>query len=421
MPPSPARALPTIYHWYRAAALGRFADILTASNFSGTGAAGVGSFDGLGPFGTYDMAGNVKEWCSTETAGGRFLLGGAWNEPRYMFADYDARGPFERAPGYGFRLVLYVAPLPPAVTAPVAIEGPRAARSAGSTDCRRHLHRLSTPVRIRSGAAEPRPRVHGRVRALAKVHHRDRCRLRGRAHACAPLPAESRIAPVPDRRLFSGRRRIPTASEPGPVAGVGEPHHPERSSVSLPVYKGTYERGLAEEMGANAERDLWIAWSRDLGRAIDYVETRPDIDSTRLAFYGVSAGAAAGVILSALEHRLKTTILQSAGIWDGPAPEIDAINYAPRVTVPTLLLNGRYDFEIPWETAQRPLFELYSVFPFWTRSTRCSRRATRCRPMTWRPRSSRGWTGTWDESTPGESGDVSRLSSPCSDTTRLSA
>ena len=44
--------LPTIHHWYRAAALGRFADILTVSNFSGEGPAAAGSSGGLGPFGT---------------------------------------------------------------------------------------------------------------------------------------------------------------------------------------------------------------------------------------------------------------------------------------------------------------------------------------------------------------------------------
>ena len=107
------KSLPTIYHWYRAADLGRFADILTVSNFSGKGPAPVGSYDGLGPFGTYDMAGNVKEWCwNADPDGRRFLLGGAWNEARYMFADYDARGPFERAPEYGFRLAKYIGPLP---------------------------------------------------------------------------------------------------------------------------------------------------------------------------------------------------------------------------------------------------------------------------------------------------------------------
>ena len=33
------------------------------------------------------MAGNVKEWSWNESANGRMILGGAWNEPGYMF-DY---------------------------------------------------------------------------------------------------------------------------------------------------------------------------------------------------------------------------------------------------------------------------------------------------------------------------------------------
>ena len=110
--------------------------------------------------------------------------------------------------------------------------------------------------------------------------------------------------------------------------------------------------------GPNAERELRIAWSRDLGRALDYLDTRPDIDAGRLAFYGVSAGADAGVILAALEPRLKTAVLQGTGLSDGLPDEIDAVNYAPRVHIPVLMLNGRYDFGTPYESAQRPLFEL---------------------------------------------------------------
>lgn len=39
-------------------------------------------------------------------------------------------------------------------------------------------------------------------------------------------------------------------------------------------------------------------------------------------------------------------------------PEIDALNYAPRVRIPTLMLNARYDFDNPVDQAQRPLVEL---------------------------------------------------------------
>jgi len=64
------------------------------------------------------------------------------------------------------------------------------------------------------------------------------------------------------------------------------------------------------------------------------------------------------VLLSALEPRLKTSVLQGTGIWEVLAPEIDLLTYAPRVRLPALMLNGRYDFGTPFETAQRPLFDL---------------------------------------------------------------
>jgi pimeloyl-ACP methyl ester carboxylesterase len=39
-------------------------------------------------------------------------------------------------------------------------------------------------------------------------------------------------------------------------------------------------------------------------------------------------------------------------------PEVDQINFLPRVTLPTLMINGRYDFVYPIETCQDPMFRL---------------------------------------------------------------
>ena len=118
------------------------------------------------------------------------------------------------------------------------------------------------------------------------------------------------------------------------------------------------------ESGPNAERDLTIAWSKELGRSIDYLETRRDIDAGRIAYYGFSVGAVAGPILTALEPRFKASILLGGGVVDVPrAAEVEPIDFAPRVHVPTLMISGRQDFARPVETLQRPLFSMLGTPP----------------------------------------------------------
>jgi pimeloyl-ACP methyl ester carboxylesterase len=129
-------------------------------------------------------------------------------------------------------------------------------------------------------------------------------------------------------------------------------------AVMYPIYKGTYERAVPDVHGPAAARDLRVAWSRDIGRSIDYLSTRRDVDSSRIAFYGTSLGGDAGVILVPLESRFKAAILQGSGLNRAAAPEIDPINFAPRLRVPVLMLNGLYDFVRPLETSQQPLFQL---------------------------------------------------------------
>jgi dienelactone hydrolase len=352
------KSLPTIYHWYLAAGRGRYSDILFASNFNGTGPAPVGTYAGLGPFGTYDMAGNVKEWCWTQTKNSRFLAGGAWDEPRYMFADYDARGPFERAADYGFRLVKYRALLPESVTAAVNSGWP-------GEDFRR-----ATPVSDEIFELYRRQYAYDRSPLNAVVESTDETETGRRItveldaayggermRALLFLPRQA-SPPYETVVFFPGADAFQTRTS-GDISLEGRDFIVRSGRAFMfPVYKGTYERRIPEPVGAIAEHDLRVAWARDFARAIDYLETRGDIDRSRLAFYGISAGADAGVMLSAIEPRLKTAVLQSTSLWNAPLPEDDPASYAPRIRIPVLMLNGRYDFENPWETAQRPLFAL---------------------------------------------------------------
>ena len=44
-------------------------------------------------------------------------------------------------------------------------------------------------------------------------------------------------------------------------------------------------------------------------------------------------------------------------------PEVDVINFLPRMSIPTLVLSGRYDYNFPDEVSSRPFFELLGAPP----------------------------------------------------------
>src|SRR5690606_35809216 len=66
---------------------------------------------GLSPFGSYDMAGNVREWVwnasTPERGAARYILGGSWREPAYRFPGPDVADPWDRSPQNGFRTARY--------------------------------------------------------------------------------------------------------------------------------------------------------------------------------------------------------------------------------------------------------------------------------------------------------------------------
>jgi eukaryotic-like serine/threonine-protein kinase len=132
-------------------------------------------------------------------------------------------------------------------------------------------------------------------------------------------------------------------------------------ALVYPIYKSHYERGDGLQYDDPDEtagyRDHVIYWAKDLGRTIDYLETRKDLNLTTLAYYGLSTGAYLGNILPAVESRIRVAVLLGGGFEAAKKmPEVDELNFAPRVKVPTLLVDGRYDEFFPLETSQNVMF-----------------------------------------------------------------
>jgi eukaryotic-like serine/threonine-protein kinase len=137
-------------------------------------------------------------------------------------------------------------------------------------------------------------------------------------------------------------------------------------ALAYPIYKATHERQteLTSDFPSTSTlfRDHVLMWSKDLQRTVDYLQTRSDIAPNRIGYLGRSWGAAMGTIMVATEPRLKLAIFFVGGFYfQHGRPEVEAVNFAPRVRVPSLMLNGRYDFFFPVDASQRYMFKLIGV------------------------------------------------------------
>ncbi len=71
----------------------------------------------------------------------------------------------------------------------------------------------------------------------------------------------------------------------------------------FPIYKGTFERndGLTSNVSqiySHQYTEWLIKWVKDFSRSIDYLETRSDIDSSKLGLLWTIAGEEIGWIYS---------------------------------------------------------------------------------------------------------------------------
>jgi hypothetical protein len=375
------KSLPTSAHWDVASGaftpmlqwpqLGGFGILAPFANFGGQGPVAAGASNGITAYGAYDMAGNVREWCWNETPGGRVIRGGAWSDNSYEFAYPRQAPPMDRSARNGMRLAVY----PDRASVP---EGAFA------------LQRLST------GAVSPtqRPVPDAVFQAYKEQFSYDPTPLNARVEYRETSPGGWTREKISFDAAYGGERVLaylflPT-NIPPPYQTVlyfpGSASTWMRSSEDLegyyefsmflsflvrngravlyPVYEGTFERGSAalasvcDRSDSHACAEYFVQVVKDFRRSIDYLQTRPDIDSARLAYYGMSWGGWMGAVIPAVEPRLRASVLTAGGLTWGGRPEVEPINYVTRVRTPTLMLNGRYDNLIGLEQGIRPLFQL---------------------------------------------------------------
>jgi dienelactone hydrolase len=133
----------------------------------------------------------------------------------------------------------------------------------------------------------------------------------------------------------------------------------------LPIYQGSHERWSPLDFSDRvAYSRKMVEWRWDMGRTLDYLQTRGDMDVSRVGYIGISYGASYALPLLQAESRLKAAVLLAGGLPNRDLPPVtNPINYLPRITIPVLMVNGRYDSLIPFETNQKPLFNLLGSRP----------------------------------------------------------
>ena len=352
------KALPTVYHWMRAALPGSehtlplAPHILPLSNFGTDGPAPVGSFPGIGVSGATDLAGNAREWC-WNAAGERYLsLGGAWKEPIYRFTEAAPIDPFDRSPINGFRCM----------------------KERGEQPTEEMMAPLELPYLDAIDFMALEPLSDEAFAVYEQLFAYDRTPLNPVLESTDETPSDWRRESVSIDAAYGGERftvhlDLPKRGSPPYQAVVYFPgdnafeqstfeeaywenfdYIPRSGRVLVrPILAGMYERIDP----SRSFRERLPRMIKDLARTLDYLESRDDVDADKVGFMGLSGGAWIAPVTLAAEDRFKVAVLIGGGLYRKlTAP------WLHRVATPVLLLGGRYDSTFPIESTQKPFMDL---------------------------------------------------------------
>jgi formylglycine-generating enzyme required for sulfatase activity/dienelactone hydrolase len=372
------KKLPSVYQWEKAAKhadtsaaanafpwgfVGEGVDATDRANFNGKGTLPVDTMPfGASPYGAHHMAGNVTEWCRNADAPGYAARGGSWQDAVYAFGQTAAFPPFYSAPTLGFRCV----------SGGGGDEGDFTLEPSGFVPVYEAVDD-ATFAKYRSRYEYKREPLHARVVETVETPDWKREKITyvvaGKtvpAYLYTPKGFRGPLQVIhfaPAGDVVSGWRTLPQSIEISlaPLIRGGRAVF----SVELEGFLGrpappgwvVPDRRLDEYV------DAYVARVTELRRGLDWLETRPDIDRSRIALLGMSAGGGPGVLVSALESRYRSVVFQGTGITAREkeyAPAASRINFVPRIHAPKLMLHGLYDEDTPLKSEAEPMFRLLS-------------------------------------------------------------
>jgi serine/threonine protein kinase/predicted esterase len=374
------KKLPTIFQWEKAARNGLVIynsgyalpwggveygnSVVGHANFGSSGTTPVNSFPfGMSPFGCFNMAGNVAEWCLNEVTDGFTVMGASWKDNYYLFTDIGAFPATYSSDRLGFRCVRNL-PEHKGDQGALRIDTTKqipvyTATSEAEFQARlSHFRYDSVPLDaqvIETQETDDWRRV--KISFLGGNEERALGYLYLPKNAKAPFQV---LQFVPAGDVFLGFFSLSDSAEMqvAPFIKAGR-------AVWAVVFKGFKEREAVSGYGGFGwnsvkRREEVVRNATDLRRGLDYLATRSDIDLSRISYFGYSAGAAEGLIYGAVEPRYRSMVSLAGGLsphntkW---IAEASPANFLSHLKAPKLLLNGRYDEVHPLKTWVEPLYQ----------------------------------------------------------------
>ena len=291
------KKLPTIFHWSVVAETSRTEFIVPLSNFNGKSTTPVGSLPGYSSFGIYDVAGNVREWCFNQTndPGKHYILGGGWNDPTYAFNDGYSQPAMDRSVSNGFRCMQDFPgdsnsiSLTRSVT--MAFRDYHKEKPVDDKTFAIFLRQYEydkTPLNARIDST-----VQGESWTAEKISF-DAAYNNERMEVWLYLPKNGK-KPYQTIIFFPGSGDI-YAKHFDPSRALYQIDFILKNGRALvyPIYKGTWERydGLKNDLQEETVfyKDHVIMWRKDIGRTMDYLQTRNDIQSDKIGLPRLELG-----------------------------------------------------------------------------------------------------------------------------------